>query len=97
MCSSETYKYNNYDKTKHKVSPLLLDSPGKSDHQAIHYATANVGPLSRGSVTDPKLTRSLGLNQDPSNSECSALTHFSTSLARKCINLKEPCNQDIKE
>ena len=40
---------------------------------------------------------SLGLSQDPSDSECSALTHFSMNMARKSVNLKEPCNQDIKE
>ena len=43
------------------------------------------------------VTGTLELSQDPSNSECSALTHFSKSLARKYINLREPYNQDIKE
>ena len=71
--------------------PLLLDPPGKSDHQAIHYPTANFGSLSRGSITmpilftDPKVTRSLGLNQDPSDSACSPLTLFSMSLAHKYV------------
>ena len=37
------------------------------------------------------------LSQDPSNSECSALTHFSMSLADKYVNLKELYNQNIKE
>ena len=46
---------------------------------------------------DPKVTRSLGLSQEPSNSEYSTLTHFYMSLARKYVNLKEPYNQDIKE
>ena len=35
--------------------PLQLDPPGKPDHQAIHCLTANFGPLSRGSVTNPIL------------------------------------------
>ena len=39
----------------------------------------------------------MGLNQDPSDSECNALTYFSMSLAHKYVNLKEPYNQDIKE
>ena len=71
--------------------PLLLDPPGKSDHQTIHYPTANFGSLSRGSITmpilftDPKVTRSLGLNQDPSDSACSPLTLFSMSLAHKYV------------
>ena len=87
---------------------LLLDPPDKPDHQAIHCPTANFGPLSRGSITNPilitvfdtylasKVTKSLGLSQDPSSSECSALTHFSMSLARKYVYLKEPYNKDIK-
>ena len=37
------------------------------------------------------------MSQDPLNSECSTLTHFSMSLARKYVHLKEPYNQDIKE
>ena len=45
----------------------------------------------------PKVTRSLGLSQDLFDSECSAFTYFSMSLARKYVNLKEPYNQDIKE
>ena len=36
--------------------PPTARSPGKSDHQAIHCPTANVGPPSRGSVTNPILT-----------------------------------------
>ena len=46
-------------------------------------------------VLDTRLTpRSPGV-WDSSDSECSALTHFSMSLARIYVNLKEP--QDIKE
>ena len=45
----------------------------------------------------PKVTRSLGLRQDASDSECSALTYFSMSLAHKNVSPKEPYNQDIKE
>ena len=41
------------------------------------------------------VTGSPGLRQDPSDSECSTLTHFSMCLAHKYVNLKEP--QDIKE
>ena len=75
--------------------PILLDPPGKPDHRAIYCPMANFGPLSKGSVTnpmlmtvfDPKVTRSLGLSQDPSDSECSDLTHFSMSLAHKYVNL----------
>ena len=40
---------------------------------------------------------SLGLSQDLSHSECSALTYFSMSLAHKYLNLKQPFNEDIKE
>ena len=69
ICSSKSHKYDNYDKTTYKVPPLLLVLPGKPVHQAIHYPTANFGPLSRGSVPNPMLitvfdsylsTRSLG-------------------------------------
>ena len=46
-------------------------------------------------VLDTRLTpRSPGV-WDSSDSECSALTHFSMSLAHIYVNLKEP--QDIKE
>ena len=37
------------------------------------------------------------MRQDPSDSECSALTHFYMSLTFNYVNLKEPYNQDIKE
>ena len=37
------------------------------------------------------------MSEDPVDSECNALTDFSMSLARKYVNLKEPCNKDIKE
>ena len=37
------------------------------------------------------------MSQDPSDSECSALTHFSVILAHKYVNLKESYNEDIKE
>ena len=40
---------------------------------------------------------SLGLSQDLSHSECSALTYFSMSLAHKYLHLKQPFNEDIKE
>ena len=49
----------------------------------------------------PKVTRSLGtcwgLNQDPSDCQCSTLTNFSESLVHKWANLKEPYNLDMKE
>ena len=45
----------------------------------------------------PKVTRSLGLRQDVSDSECSALTYFFMSLAHKNVGPKESYNQDIKE
>ena len=36
--------------------PLLLDPPGKPDHQAIaNCSKANFGPLSSGSITNPML------------------------------------------
>ena len=72
-------------------------------HFPPHCPKANFGPLSRGSITNPILIDvfdtylSLGLSQDPSDSECSALTHFSMNLARKYVNLKRPYNQDIAE
>ena len=97
------------DKTTYKIPPLLLDAPGKPDHQ-VTDPTANLGPPSRASVShfpdvnhcvwylfDSKVTGSLGVSQDPSDSESSASTHFSMSLAHKDINLKEPYKQDIKE
>ena len=105
ICSSKSYKYGDYDKTKYKIQiqsfSLLLDPPGKSDYQAIHCPTANFRSLLRGSITNhlitvfdtclaPKVTGNLSLSQDSSDSECSALTHFSMSLAHGCVNLKEP-------
>ena len=97
-----------YDKTTYMFPPSTR-SPWKIYHQTIHCPIANFGPLSRGSISnpilitvldtyiDPKVTRSLGLSKDPSDSECSTLTHFSMSLAHKYGNLKEPFNQDINE
>ena len=38
---------------QHTKFPLRLDSPGKPDHQIIHYLTAISRLLSRGSVTNP--------------------------------------------
>ena len=74
ICSLKSLKYDNYDKLTYSF-PLLLVPPNKPVHQAIHYSMANFRPL-----LDPKVTRSLairlGLNQDPSDSECSALTNF---------------------
>ena len=93
---------------KHTEFPLPLDPPGKLDKQAIHCPTDIFGPLSRGQrhwsdvnhcvwyLFDLKVTRSLGLSHDPSDSECSALTYFSMSLAYKYVNLKELYNQDSK-
>ena len=75
--------------------PLLLDPPDKPDHQAIHCATANFGPLLRGSITN--LIRLQGLSKISSDSECSVLTHFSMGLTYKYVNLKEPYNQNKKE
>ena len=40
---------------QHTKFSLLLDLPGKPDHQAIHCPIANFGPLSSGSVTNPML------------------------------------------
>ena len=71
--------------------------------------STNFGPLPRGIVTNPiliiefdtyltpKVTRILGLSQGTSDSEYSALTHFSMRLARQYANLKEPYSQEIKE
>ena len=81
----------------------MLDPLGKPDHQAIHCPTANFGPISRGSFSNPMLITVLDTRLTPrspgvwdsSDSECSALTHFSMSLAHIYVNLKEP--QDIKE
>ena len=39
----------------HLQLPLLLDPPGKTDHQPIHCPKANFGSLSRGSITNPIL------------------------------------------
>ena len=33
----------------------MLDPPDTPDQQAIHCPTANSGPLSRGSITNPML------------------------------------------
>ena len=56
ICSSKSHKYDNY-KTIYKAqsSPLLLVPLGKPVHQAIHYPTANFGPLSRGRFPNPML------------------------------------------
>ena len=35
--------------------PLMLDPLGKPGHKAIHWPTANFGPLLRGSLTNPML------------------------------------------
>ena len=42
-------------KRQHKNFLLLLVPPDKPVHQAIHYPTANFGPLLRGSITNPML------------------------------------------
>ena len=76
--------------------PLLLNPPGKTDHQAVHCPKANFNHLV-WYLFDPKVTESLGLSQDPSHSKCSALSHFSMSLVRKYVNLKKPYNEDVKE
>ena len=79
----------------------MLDPPGKPDYQAILCPTANFRSLLRGSITNhlitvfdtclaPKVTGNLSLSQDSSDCECSVLTHFSMSLARGYVNLKEP-------
>ena len=40
---------------QHTNFPLVLVPQNKPVHQAIHYPTANFGPLSKGSVTNPML------------------------------------------
>ena len=35
---------------QNKGFPLLLDPPGKLDHQAVHCPTANLGQLLTGSI-----------------------------------------------
>ena len=92
---------------QHKNFSLLLDPPGKPDHQSIHCPTANFGPLSRSSISNPILItvsdtyltqRSPGAwVRANSDSECSGLAHFSMSLVHKYLNPKDPYNQFIKE
>ena len=92
---------------QHKNFPLLLDLPGKPDHQSIHCPTANFGPLSRSSISNPILITVFGTyltQRSPgawvranSDSECSGLAHFSMSLVHKYLNPKDPYNQFIKE
>ena len=79
--------------------PSTARSPGKSDHQAIHCPTAldhyrGATPLTPSESLCLILIRA---KVHPSDSECSALTRFSMSLARKYVYLKELYNQDIKE
>ena len=73
--------------------PLLLDCPDRPDYQATHCPTANFGPLSSGSITNPilitvfdtYLTPVLSLHrfeQDPSDSECSALNSLACKSKR---------------
>ena len=83
--------YQNYNKTKYSF-PLLLDPPGKPDHIAIHHLNHCVWYL-----FDSKVSRSVGLSQDPSDSEFGTLTHFFMSLAGKYVNLKVPYNEGIRE
>ena len=85
------FLYQNYNKTKYSF-PLLLDLPGKPDNIAIHHLNHCVWYL-----FDSKVTRSVGLSQDPSVSEYGTLTHFFMSLAGKYVNLKEPNNEGITE
>ena len=40
---------------QHTSFHLVLDPPGKFDHQTIHCPIANFGPLSRGSISNPIL------------------------------------------
>ena len=84
----------------------MLFPPGKPHHCPLSDVYYCIWYL-----LDPKVTRSLvirlgpksqtsflcGLNEDPSDSECSALIHFSKSLARKQAYLKDSHDQNIKE
>ena len=93
--SSTSCKYDDYDNTKYKVSPLLLDLPGKLDHQAIHCPTGNFGPLSRGSTTNPILMSVFDTYLTPRSPAAWVKTFPILNVAS--VNLKEPYNQDIKE
>ena len=57
------------------------------------YLTPRLSSLS----PKTQLSTQWDLNQDPSDSESSALSHLSMTLAHKYVNLKELYNQDIKE
>ena len=75
---------------QHTKFPLLLVLPGKPDHQAVHCPTANFGQLSRGSVTKLMLITAFDAYLTPRSQGAMSLAHI-------YVNLKEPCNQDIKE
>ena len=94
--------------SQHTKFPPTTRFPRQTWSPGYSIPTANFGPPSRSSVTnpmlitvwylfDPKVTGSLSLIEDSTNSECTAFTHFSMSLPDKYMNLKDPYNQDIKE
>ena len=82
--------------------PPTVRPPGKLDHQAVHRLTADLIQLSTGSITNTILitvfhTCLTPTPRSPGAWACSALTHFSMSLACKYVNLKKPYTQDIKK
>ena len=73
-----------------RFPPPQLIPPGKPGIEGIHYPTSYFGPLSKGSVTKPMLITAFDAYLTPR-------LPGAVSLAHKCVNLKEPYNQDMKE
>ena len=60
---------------QHTKFRLLLVPPGKPDHQAIHCPTANFGPLSRGSITNPMFITVFDAYLTPRSLRAMSLVH----------------------
>ena len=87
ICPSKSHEYDNYDKKTDKVPPYYQVT---QTNQAIHYLTANFGPLSRVSITHPMLITAFNAYLTPRSPGTVGLVH-------KYINLKQSNSQHIKE
>ena len=76
---------------QHTKFPPTVSSPGQTITRLfIHCPTANFGPLSKDSITNPMLITAFDAYLTPRSPGAVSLVH-------KYINLKEPYNQGIKE
>ena len=89
ICSSKSYKYNKYDQMTYRVSPYccipqenLISRLFTILQLTLHHYPGAASLINHcvWYLFDLKITSSLGLRQEPSNSECSTLTYFSVSL-----------------